>query len=202
MAKLYECKLVKDKYLYFPQMGMYWDIYPIKRVANENELGLNNRIDETNRTLKQLADLQAGEQVWHPTLFLTDGQLNKLTESWQVTYHPKVWFMLARPTFPYTSTTQLPGAGVWNPAVDLLWVSNSKVLLQEFNGSVENTANWLGHRFRHAKESEVVAYVPDGVTPPPPPDDDPIVVPPPDVPISTGDVYIHMKCPHCGETIF
>lgn len=191
MTKLYECTLIKDKYLYFPQMGMYWDIYPIKRIAGEDELGLNNRIDEANKTLKKLSDAQRGEQVWHPTLFLNDKQLDNLPNQWQVTYHPKVWFMLARPNFSYTDTTQLPGAGVWKPSVDLLWLSNDKVLLQEFNGSVENTANWLGHRFRNAKELEVIEY---SRTIPAP--DIPVVAPPSDI------VYIHMKCPHCGKTIF
>lgn len=201
MAKLYECKLVKDKYLYFPQMGMYWDLYPIKRVSGENEQGLNTRIDSANNELKKLSDAKAGEYVWHPTLFLNDTQISNLPNNWQVTFHPKVWFMLARPSFPHISTTSLPGAGVWNP-VDLLWISNNKVLLQEFNGSVENTANWLGHRFRHAKESEVLAYNPDGGIPIP---TDPTPDPDPDdgeVPVSTGDVYFHMKCPHCGEVIF
>lgn len=46
MAKVYECKLVKDRYLYFPQMGMYWDLCPIKRKSGENEAGLNARIDD------------------------------------------------------------------------------------------------------------------------------------------------------------
>lgn len=199
MAKLYECKLVKDKYLYFPQMGMYWDIYPMKRVSGKNEQGLNEQIDTINDALKVLSDKQPGVQIWHPTLFLTDGQIANLPNNWQLAFHPKVWFMLARPSFPYTSTTKLPGAGVWNP-VDLLWISNNKVLLQEFNGSVENTANWLGHRFRHAKESEVIAYNPNGGIPIP---DEP--TPDPDdgeVPVSIGDVYFHMRCPHCGKVIF
>lgn len=191
MAKVYECKLVKDRYLYFPQMGMYWDLCPIKRQAGENEQGLNERIDTTNNALKKLSDAAAGEQVWHPTLFLNSVQMSALPTNWQVTFHPKVWFMYANPSF---RGDVKPSVGVWNP-VDIVWVSNDKVLVWEFNGSVTNTANWLGHRFRLVKESEIQS---DSVPDPDEPNDEPD----PEVPQPSGDLYIHMKCPHCGKKIF
>ena len=218
MAKFYKGILVRDNFFYLPEMGMYWRMSLIKRnIPGENESGLNMRIDQINDDLAEEGEKKIGEYVWHPTLMLNKTQLAKLPENWQVSFHPKVWFMIVDTSWSPSNQNQLPDAGVWRP-VDFVWVSNKEVYIKEFNGSLMNTANWLGHRFPIAKDTDILkAPIPSGSLP---------SIDGANAGGDTGgntggntggdtggdtggntggiatDITIHIKCPNCGHKIF
>jgi hypothetical protein len=117
----------------------------------------------------------------------------------------KCYLMVADPSF---KENNMPAHGPWNP-VDFVWVSNKVVKVWEYKDSPEHTAEWLSRRFKVIQENEVKAaptpansYNPWATTPPvtPPPDDEPDDGSP-TLPMS-GDLTMHMVCPHCGKKIF
>jgi hypothetical protein len=198
-----EGKLVWDRFLYYPSMGMGWDLQILKRSGTENEFmnavqALNEKIAENPK-----------HQAWYATLFLRDNQVMDLQPDTQLSFHAKTYLMLAFPTF--TGVT-MPAIGVWNP-VHFVWLNNQKVMFEMFGGTPTNTANWLNYRYRGAPLSEIEAYatrapkgslsLKDAIKPPV------VVVPPTNTggdtdvpPVVTGDGFVHVRCPYCLKTIF
>jgi hypothetical protein len=198
-----EGKLVWDRFLYYPSMGMCWDLRTIKRTGTENEFA--NAVQLLN---EQIAE-NPKHQAWFATLFLRDNQVIDLSAITQASFHAKTYLMLAMPTF--TGVT-MPSIGVWNPC-HFVWINNQKVLFELYQGSKEATINWLAYRYQGWSLADVEDYaskapkgslsLKDAVKPPV------VVTPPPDnggdtdvPPVVTGDGFVHVRCPYCLKTIF
>ncbi len=199
-------QLVKDKYFYLPQMGMYWDVFAVKRVANENEDEYCVRVDNLNINLQKLPG--AAKNEYFVCVFMLPAQIYALPTRMQSSLAAKTYMMVADPSF---KSPDMPAYGPWNP-VDFVWKSNTTVLLNQYRDSNEHTAEWLSHRFPVVPENQVKAaptpansYNPWATTPPvtppvTPPADDPEDPTDPGTP--SGGLVLHMTCPHCGKKIF
>jgi hypothetical protein len=204
--KFTEGKLVWDRFLYYPSMGMAWDLRTIKRTGTEDEFCV--AVQTLNEEIA--ADPKHGNG-WYATLFLRDNQVIDLSARTQASFFAKTYLMLAKPEFKGLS---MPTIGMWNP-VHFVWINNQKVVFELYQGTAEATANWLAYRYKGAPLSTVEAYAakaPKGslslkdaikppviINPPVDPGTDPVTPP---VVIPSGEMVMHMVCPHCKKVIY
>lgn len=194
---MHKFHLLKERFLYDDyDSGLYFDLYPVKRPAGDEDT-FNAAIE---KAADKLQETDPPNQVFKPTLFLTEAQMYALPQRYQDSFSAKTYLLLFKVGFDGSALPKNlwfdygSGGMVCNPTGD------RKNWLYYTNWS----ANMLGHRFRRVTKAEVDAYVEPGQTAPPitPPDDDeetpPVVYP------ETGELHIyhHLKCPHCGKAIF
>jgi hypothetical protein len=198
-------QLIKDRFFYLPQMGMYWDLIALKRFGDEMQF--SQEIDRLNDNLQK--NPKAAGQQWKVGIFLNGAQITNLDQKWQNSYCAKSYLMYAKPDFDGKGE-ELPAVGVWNP-VHFVWVSNYKVYVWQFKDTPEHTAEWLGNKFAVVNPVDVDAYpAPKGslVKPGNPPVTPPVTPPVDDTtgdttnpPAVSGHVTFHFYCPHCGKKI-
>jgi hypothetical protein len=136
-------KLVNERYIHDDMnSGLYFDIAPLKRGAGD-EQELNGRVDSENN---RLAQIEPAGKVYMPTLMLTVGQYDNLTEHWKNIIAPKSYLMLYVPGgHPSEIDIQF-----WHAyGNDVFWWASDSVVYSAYD------ANGLAHRYRVAKEAEV-----------------------------------------------
>ena len=144
-------QLIKDRFFYLPQMGMYWDLIALKRFGDEMQY--SQEIDRLNDELQK--NPKAKGQQWKVAIFLTAGQIGKLSAQWQNSFCAKSYLLYANPSFDGKGE-ELPAIGVWNP-VHFVWVNNYKVYVWQFKDTPEHTAEWLGNKFRVVNPTDVLS---------------------------------------------
>ena len=186
--------LIKDRYLFDDfESGLYFDMYPVKRTAGENEDAFNGRIDEANEEILRLAKGMSGEHVYYCTLFLNSVQLNSLSLKYKNQFASKSWLLWFRADFDGKELPSTP----WLEMGSGGFMCNPTGLQKDWRYYTSYDANSLGHRLRRVAKDEVDSYVmPGGVVVPP------VVEPPIENPNGNpSDICIHFKCPHCGKII-
>ena len=136
-------KLVKERYIQdVNNTGLYFDIASMKRGAGD-EAQLNSRVDSENN---RLAQIKPPGSKWMPTLMLTVGQYNTLTEHWKNILAPKSYLMLYVPGgHPSEVDIQF-----WHAyGNDVFWWADDDHVYSHYD------AEGLAHRYRIAKEAEV-----------------------------------------------
>ena len=202
-------QLIKDRFFYLPQMGMYWDLIALKRFGDEMQF--SQEIDRLNDELQK--NPKAAGQQWKTAIFLTAGQIGKLSQEWQNSYCAKSYLLYAKPDFDGKGE-ELPAIGVWNP-VHFVWVSNYKVYVWQFKDTPLHTAEWLGNKFRVVNAADVLSDMyptPAGSLAKPgnPPAPGGGTTPGGDTDTGGGttpsgvawDGVLHLTCPHCAKKIF
>jgi len=144
-------QLIKDRFFYLPQMGMYWDLIALKRFGDEMQY--SQEIDRLNDELQK--NPKAAGQQWKTGIFLNAVQIGKLSQQWQNSYCAKSYLIYAKPDFDGKGE-ELPAIGVWNP-VHFVWASNYKVWIWQFKDTPEHTAEWLGNKFRVVNAADVLS---------------------------------------------
>lgn len=206
---LIQVEFVKDRFMYMPQMGMYWLVHGVKRVSGEDDTGYYDRVSKLDKEMQDFRGADKNE--FHPCLFLLTSAVYKIPASVRVPMAAFSYLMIAEPTF---NDDEMPGHLEWKP-VDFVWKSNRNVLMNQYKGTNKTAAEWMSHRFPVINPDEVKAFkdFPSDaydpwavVTPPPPPPDDgePDGEDEPDGggTIPSGGLTLHMACPHCGKKIF
>ena len=147
-------ELIKDKYFKDPRTQIYYDLNIIKRnVKNEDEDGLNARIDKMNK-------LSCSDK--HPfrfvTLFVLRSQYLALDQAKVQQFGAKSYLMIVEPT-------QSAGGGFNNYSI---WSDNfadTFIFVDHDEVYTRHTPNNLSHRYRTANQDEVSRYkVPDVAT--------------------------------------
>lgn len=191
---MHKFHLVKERFLYDDfDSGLYFDLYPVKRPAGDEDV-FNRAIE---KACQELEAIEPEGNAYLPTVFLTQGQIDKLPLKYQGMFSGKSYLLLFQAGYnggelPKNMWFEQMGGGlVCNPTGAkkdwVYWSSWGKMGAE------------LGHRFRRVEKSEVDEFPYNDPTPPPPADDPD--VPGGDTPVPT-DGFIHVKCPHCGKTIF
>lgn len=196
---MHKFHLLKERFLRDDyDSGLYFDLFPIKRPKGDEDV-FNDAIEEA---CAELEKIEPKGQAWLPTLFLNETQIANLPVKYQGMFSGKSYLLLFKPEFdgkelPHNMWFDQAGGGlVCNPNSpdQSNWV---------YWSSWGNGGEELGHRFRRVEKSEVDEYEYTAPTPPAPPanDDEPgdeTTAPP----VVIGDGFVHMKCPHCGKSIF
>ena len=186
--------LIKDRFLFDDyESGLYFDLWPVKRSGNEDEFG--SIINNANEKVKQL-ETDPAHQGYLCTLFLTEQQMYGIPEKYRNQYAAKSQLLLFKAGFDGKALPDTPwfsiqaGGMVCDPTgAQSKWIYYTNW-----------TANNLGFRFRRVNKAEVDAYVvpgSGGTTPPADDDEEPGT---PTVP--SGELTMHLVCPHCGKLIF
>ena len=206
---LIQVEFVKDRFIYMPQMGMYWLVHGVKRVSGEDDNGYWDRVKKVDREMQGFSG--ASKNEYHPCLFLLTSQVYGIPQAVRVPMSAVSYLMVADTSF---NDDEMPAHAEWNP-VDFVWKSNRNVLMNQYKGTNKTAAEWMSHRFPVINPQEVEAltdfpsgaYDPWAVVPPPPPppdDGEPDGEDEPDSgsTIPSGGLTLHMACPHCGKKIF
>jgi len=178
---MHKFHLVKERFLWDDyDSGLYFDLFPLKRKAGEDEDGFNVRIEAA---CKALDTIEPEGNAYLPTLFLTQGQIDKLPLKYQGMYSGKSYLMVFKGGYNGEALPknmwfeQMGGGLVCNPTgLQKNWV---------YWSSWGDDGKELGHRFRRVTKAEVDEF----------PYDEPVITPPPaddphDDPVNPGDSVI------------
>lgn len=147
--------LIKDRFLFDDyESGLYFDLCPVKKPAGDED-AFNKAIEDA---ADKLVETDPANQVWKPTLFLTEAQMYALPKRYQDSFSAKTYLLLFKAGFagdsmPLNLWFEYGSGGmVCNPSGD----RKNWLFYTNWN------ANMLGHRFRRVQKAEVDAYVEPG----------------------------------------
>ena len=168
--------LIKDRFLHDDyESGLYFDLCPVKRPAGDED-AFNAAIEAAT---DKLVETDPANQVWKPTLFLTEAQMYALPKRYQDSFSAKTYLLLFKTGFTGAS---MP-LNLWFEYGSGGLVCNPSGAQKDWLYYTNWDANMLGHRFRvlgtgtnGQPPGEVTAYVQPGTggtTPPPAGDEEP-----------------------------